>query len=100
MELVSVHSWADLGVGTRHLVVGARFFAISASVTGVPFNRICRSSWGDADTWAERQRDGMASAPVGFSGKFLAVQQRWATWSIVFAIGAIVAFILFLLGQG
>ena len=32
--------------------------------------------------------------------KFLAVQQRWATWSIVFAIGALVAFILFLLGQG
>ncbi len=32
--------------------------------------------------------------------KFLAVQQRWATWSIVFAIGAMVAFILFLLGQG
>ena len=32
--------------------------------------------------------------------KFLAVQQRWATWSIVFAIGALVALILFLLGQG
>ena len=32
--------------------------------------------------------------------KFLAAQQRWATWSIVFAIGAMVAFILFLLGQG
>ncbi len=31
--------------------------------------------------------------------KFLAVQQRWATWSIVFAIGALVALILFLLGQ-
>ena len=32
--------------------------------------------------------------------KFLAVQQRWATWSVVFAIGAFIAFILFLLGQG
>lgn len=32
--------------------------------------------------------------------KFLAVQQRWSTWSIVFAIGALVAFIMFLLGQG
>lgn len=32
--------------------------------------------------------------------KFLAVQQRWATWSIVFAIGAFVAIIVFLLGQG
>ena len=32
--------------------------------------------------------------------KFLAVQQRWATWSIVFAIGAFVAVIIFLLGQG
>ncbi len=32
--------------------------------------------------------------------KFLAVQQRWATWSIVFAIGAFVAVIVFLLGQG
>ena len=32
--------------------------------------------------------------------KFLAVQQRWATWSIVFAIGAFVAIILFLVGQG
>ena len=32
--------------------------------------------------------------------KFLAVQQRWATWSIVFAIGALVSVIIFLLGQG
>ncbi len=32
--------------------------------------------------------------------KFLAVQQRWTTWSIIFAIGALVAFILFLIGQG
>ena len=32
--------------------------------------------------------------------KFLAVQQRWATWSIVFAIGAFVSVIIFLLGQG
>ena len=32
--------------------------------------------------------------------KFLAVQQRWATWSIIFGIGAFVAIILFLLGQG
>ncbi len=32
--------------------------------------------------------------------KFLSIQQRWATWSIVFAIGALVAFIMFLLGQG
>ena len=31
--------------------------------------------------------------------KFLAIQQRWATWSIVFAIGALVAVIIFLLGQ-
>lgn len=31
--------------------------------------------------------------------KFLAVQQRWAAWSIIFAIGALVAFILYLLGQ-
>ncbi len=32
--------------------------------------------------------------------KFLATQQRWATWSIAFAIGTLIAFILFLLGQG
>ncbi len=31
--------------------------------------------------------------------KFLAVQQRWSTWSIIFAIGALVAGIVFLLGQ-
>jgi len=32
--------------------------------------------------------------------RFLATQQKWATWSIGFAIGALIAFIAFLLGQG
>ena len=32
--------------------------------------------------------------------KFLAVQQRWSMWTVVFAIGAGIALILFLLGQG
>ncbi len=47
---------------------------------------------GNEMAWRARQWDS--------AEKFLAVQQRWATWSIVFAIGVLVAFILFLLGQG
>ena len=47
---------------------------------------------GNEMAWRARQWDS--------AEKFLAVQQRWATWSIVFAIGALIAFILFLVGQG
>lgn len=47
---------------------------------------------GNEMAWRARQWDS--------AEKFLAVQQRWATWSVIFAIGALVAFILFLLGQG
>ena len=47
---------------------------------------------GNELAWRARQWDS--------AEKFLAVQQRWFTWSFVFAIGAFVAFILFLLGQG
>ena len=47
---------------------------------------------GNEMAWRARQWDS--------AEKFLAVQQRWATWSVVFAIGALVAFIVFLLGQG
>lgn len=47
---------------------------------------------GNEMAWRARQWDS--------AEKFLAIQQRWATWSIVFAIGVLVALILFLLGQG
>ena len=47
---------------------------------------------GNEMAWRARQWDS--------AEKFLAVQQRWATWSFIFAIGAFVAFIFFLLGQG
>ena len=47
---------------------------------------------GNELAWRARQWDSVE--------KFLAVQQRWSTWSVVFAIGALVALILFLLGQG
>ena len=46
---------------------------------------------GNEMAWRARQWDS--------AEKFLAVQQRWATWSIVFAIGALLAFIVFLLRQ-
>ena len=47
---------------------------------------------GNEMAWRARQWDS--------TEKFLTIQQRWTTWSIIFVIGIIVAFIMFLLTQG
>ena len=47
---------------------------------------------GNELAWRSRQWDS--------AEKFLKIQERWARWSVIFAIGAFVALIIFLLGQG